>query len=291
MQRAAGVRDSDLGMFLQVRRSRLTPDEIGLSSDGKRRRVQGLRREEVAHLAQVSVNYYTRLEQGQNRSASPEVLDAIATALQLNAGERAHLHNLSRAAELARPARPAAEVRPAVARMIAAYVQGPAVVLGRQMDILAWNALARTMFSGHIDVEELLARDTPPNLAELVFLHPGARALYPQWHSEAVEMAGYLRMMAGRFPGDPELTELIDRLGLESEEFTEIWSGHVVGEKTHGTRHLHHPAVGELSLAFESLRLPDSPDQCIVLYHADPASPEERALRVLLEGDSGVPPA
>ncbi|MFD4738176.1 helix-turn-helix domain-containing protein [Streptomyces virginiae] len=287
MQRAAGVRDSDLGKFLQVRRSLLTPDDIGLPGDGKRRRVRGLRREEVAHIAQVSVNYYTRLEQGQNRSASPEVLDAIANALRLNAGERAHLHNLSRAAELARPAKAAEEVRPAVARMISAYLQGPAVVLGRQMDILAWNALARTMFSGHIDIEELLARDAPPNLAELVFLHPGARALYPRWNDEAVEMAGYLRMMAGRFPGDPELVELIERLSLASPEFTEIWSGHVVWDKTFGTRHLHHPAVGELTLAFESLRLPDSPDQCIVLYHAEPASLAEEALRVLLEGRGG----
>ncbi|MEV7561380.1 helix-turn-helix transcriptional regulator [Streptomyces sp. NPDC089795] len=287
MQRAAGVRDSDLGKFLQVRRSLLTPDDIGLPGDGKRRRVRGLRREEVAHIAQVSVNYYTRLEQGQNRSASPEVLDAIANALRLNPGERAHLHNLSRAAELARPAKAAEEVRPAVARMISAYLQGPAVVLGRQMDILAWNALARTMFSGHIDIEELLARDAPPNLAELVFLHPGARALYPRWNDEAVEMAGYLRMMAGRFPGDAELVELIERLCLASPEFTEIWSGHVVWDKTFGTRHLHHPAVGELTLAFESLRLPDSPDQCIVLYHAEPASLAEEALRVLLEGRGG----
>ncbi|WP_424217507.1 helix-turn-helix domain-containing protein (plasmid) [Streptomyces sp. BI20] len=267
-----------------MRRSRLTPDDIGLTGDGKRRRVMGLRREEVAHLAQVSVNYYTRLEQGQNRSASPEVLDAIATALQLNPGERAHLHNLSRAAELARPQRPAEEVRPAVARMVAAYLQGPAVVLGRQTDILAWNALARTMFSGHLDLDEVLAGDTPPNLAELVFLHPGARELYPQWEYEAEEMAGYLRMMAGRFPGDPDLTALIERLAARSAEFTEMWSGHVVGDKTHGTRRLHHPAVGEMSLSFESLRLPDSPDQCIVLYHAEPASPAENALRVLLAG-------
>ncbi|MFE0105811.1 helix-turn-helix transcriptional regulator [Streptomyces sp. NPDC059009] len=284
MQKTAGVRSTDLGRFLQNRRSGLRPEDLGIDDDGKRRRVAGLRREEVAHLARVSVNYYTRLEQGQNRSASPEVLDALATALCLNQGERAHLHDLARVGGSSKAVTPAEPVRPAVARMVAAYEQGPAVVLGRQVDILAWNRLAHLLFSGHLDVPET-ACDAQLNLAELVFLEPGARQLYPSWAHEAREMAGYLRMVDGRYPGDEGLAALIRRLRQQSPEFAELWSGHVVWDKTYGTRCLHHPAVGAMTLTFETFRMPDTPDQCVILYQAEEGSPSARALRSLLTAD------
>ncbi|AYG78451.1 hypothetical protein DWB77_00558 [Streptomyces hundungensis] len=285
MRNTTGAHGTALGSFLQARRSRLRPEDVGLDSDGKHRRVAGLRREEVAQLARVSVNYYTRLEQGQNRSASPEVLDALAGALRLSQDERAHLHDLAGSAGTqARPEPVAEHVRPAVARMISVYEQGPAVVLGRQLNILAWNELARILFSGHID---LGATETLPNLAELVFLEPGARRLYPVWTDEAHELAGYLRVMVGRYPGDPALSALVSKLSDNSPEFAKIWSGHVVWDKTHGTRYLHHPEVDRLTLSFETLRLPDSPDQCVILYQAEAGSESERALRSLLAGRNG----
>ncbi|MEU2549633.1 helix-turn-helix transcriptional regulator [Streptomyces roseolus] len=291
MKKATG--ELELGRFLQIRRGRLSPEDVGLTGDaGKRRRVSGLRREEVAQLARVSVNYYTRLEQGQNGTASPEVLDALATALRLSPDERAHLHDLAaRSGPAPRNPQPLTEnARPAVARMIAAYENGPAVLLGRRVDILAWNRLARILFSGHIDLDPAVRDgDLPtrggglPNLAELVFLEPGSRALYPHWMDEAHELAGYLRVMAGRYPGDPQLSALIHRLNDKSPEFAEIWSGHVVWDKTHGTRSVHHPKVGRLTLSFETLRLPDAADQCIVLYRAESGSSSEAALASLLK--------
>ncbi|MGW6565988.1 helix-turn-helix transcriptional regulator [Streptomyces sp. NPDC054975] len=285
MQKTTGERGTDLGRFLQIRRSQLSPEDAGLTGDaGKRRRVTGLRREEVAQLARVSVNYYTRLEQGQNRSASPEVLDALAAALRLSPDERAHLHDLAaRSGTAPRSPEPTAEqVRPAVARMIAAYENGPAVALGRLVNILAWNRLARILFSGHVDLGRATRGGALPNLAELVFLEPGARELYPCWMDEAQELAGYLRVMAGRYPGDEKLARLIHRLHEKSPEFAEIWSGHVVWDKTHGTRSLHHPKVGQLTLSFETLRIPDAADQCVVLYRAETGSPSEDAIASLL---------
>ncbi|MCP3821651.1 helix-turn-helix transcriptional regulator [Streptomyces sp. A3M-1-3] len=283
MQRTTGALRTELGRFLQTRRARLRPEDVGLDGDGKHRRVAGLRREEVAQLARVSVNYYTRLEQGQNRSASPEVLDALATALRLSPDERAHLHDLAgTAGPASRVVTPAESARPAVARMVAAYRQGPAIILGRQMNILAWNELARALFTGHIDFKGPDGRDVLPNLAELVFLEPGARELYPVWMDEAHELAGFLRVMVGRYPNDPGLSALIHKLSAGSPEFAEMWSGHVVWDKTHGTRYLHHPAVGRLTLTFETLRLPDAPDQCVILYQAESGSASEEALRSLL---------
>jgi transcriptional regulator with XRE-family HTH domain len=273
---------TELGLFLQAKRSKLKPYDVGLADGGKQRRVSGLRREEVAMLAQVSVNYYTRLEQGQNRSASLEVLNALAVALRLTADERAHLHNLAGLGVNRHPdERSDSQVRMGVAEMVASYTAGPAIVLGRRTEILAWNDLAEGVFSSYIQLPEPGSRTELLNLAELVFLHPGARRLYPSWTDEAQETAGYLRIMAGRYPHDAALAALIDHLSERSGEFADMWAAHIIWDKSHGTRHIYHPATGPLSLLYESFRLPDSPGQCLILYRAKPGSADETALNVL----------
>lgn len=233
-------------------------------------------------MAGVSVNYYTRLEQGQNRNASPEVLDALAAALQLRPDERAHLHDLARSPVAARAARPTEQVRPSLARMISSFESGPAVLLDRQTKVLAWNRLAAILFTGYIDLTGDNGEPEPPCLARLLFCSPGARQLYSEWCDEATDMVGYLRLMAGRYPGDTELMELIDELMSMSAEFRTMWSQHRVWDKSYGTRHLNHPKVGALTLSYETFRLPEAPDQAIVLYQAEPGSPSGDALGVLL---------
>ena len=283
MQRSTGDRGTELGRFLQSVRSRLRPEDLGLAGDGKRRRVAGLRREEVALLAGVSVNYYTRLEQGQNRNASPEVLDALATALRLRPDERAHLHDLVRPTHATKAPRTTERVRPGLERMIASFESGPAVLLGRQTKVLAWNHLARILFTGYIDLTGRDGDVEAPNLARLLFRAPGARQLYTDWEYEAQDLVGYLRLMHGRYSGDPELTGLITELSSNSREFAAMWSEHRVWDKSHGTRRLNHPEVGALTLIYETFRLPEAPDQAIVLYQAEPGSPSEAILRRLLE--------
>jgi transcriptional regulator with XRE-family HTH domain len=238
----------------------------------------------VAQLAGVSVNYYTRLEQGQNRNASPEVLDALATALRLRPDERAHLIDLSRSPRHAvRAERPASQVRPSLARMISSFGSGPAVLLDRQTKVLAWNRLAMILFTGYIDLTGDDGEPEPPCLARLLFCAPGARQLYSEWTEEATDLVGYLRLMAGRFPADPELTSLIGELSVESREFHALWSEHRVWDKSYGIRHLNHPKVGALALSYETFRLPEAPDQVIVLYQAEVGSPSSEALNSLLE--------
>lgn len=282
MQRSTGERGTELGSFLQSVRGRLRPEEVGISTGAKRRRVAGLRREEVAQLAGVSVNYYTRLEQGQNRNASPEVLDALAAALRLRPEERAYLHDLARSPVAARVSRPTAHVRPSLARMISSFESGPAVLLDRQTKVLAWNRLASILFTGYIDLTGIDGEPEPPCLARLLFCSPGARQLYSDWTEEAMDMVGYLRLMAGRYAGDAELTALISELSSISAEFRVMWSQHRVGDKSYGTRHLNHPKVGGLTLTYETFRLPEAPDQAIVLYQVEPGSPSSDALNSLL---------
>jgi len=284
LQRSTGGQ-GELGSFLQSARSRLSPEEVGLNTHGKRRRVTGLRREEVAQLAGVSVNYYTRLEQGQNRNASPEVLDALATALRLRPDERAHLIDLARSPRAGRMESPTDQVRPSLARMIGSFESGPAVLLDRQTKVLAWNRLATMVFTGYIDLTGDDGEPQPPCLARLLFCAPGARQLYLEWMEEAADLVGYLRLMAGRYPADAELAKLIAELDASSAEFRALWSEHRVWDKSHGIRHLNHPKVGALALSYETLRLPEAPDQVIVLYQAEPGSPSSDALNSLLADD------
>jgi transcriptional regulator with XRE-family HTH domain len=266
--------ESDLGHFLKTRRARLGPEDVGLQAFG-RRRVPGLRREELALLAGVSVDYYVRLEQGRAGHPSEGVLDAIARALRLDDAERAHLFDVSRPVRRRRATR-TERVRPAVQRLIDTLDHLPAMVIGRRMDVLAWNRLAAALV---VDWGSLPREQR--NSARHFFLDDGARELYVDWEETARATVAWLRLAAGRHPDDAGLAELIGELSMKSEEFRRLWPRHDVREKTHGNKRFQHPIVGPLTLAYESLALPGDRDQTLVLYTAEPGSKSETALRLL----------
>jgi transcriptional regulator with XRE-family HTH domain len=265
----------EFGEFLKLRRARLRPQDADLPSFG-RRRVPGLRREELAQLAGVSVDYYVRLEQGRAGQPSEGVLEALARALRLDDAERAHLYDLSRPVRRRRRAPRPERVRPEVRRLIDALDGIPAMVIGRRMDVLAWNRLAAALL---VDWGSL-----PPeqrNAARHVFLDEGARELYADWAQGAQATVASLRLAAGRHPDDTLLAELIGELSMKSEEFRRWWPRHDVHEKTHGTKRLKHPMVGPLTLAYESLALAGDGDLTLVVYTAEPGSKSETALQLL----------
>lgn len=267
---------AELGEFLRSRRARLQPEDVGLPHFG-RRRVPGLRREELAQLAGVSVAYYTRLEQGNGRNVSAEVLDAIARALRLSDAEHVHLTHLAKPKQhKKKPAARTEHVRPALAQLLDSIDHVPAYISGRRSDILAWNRMAAALFG---DWSELPVQER--NWARLVFLRPEYRELFVEWDQKASDMVSYLRMDAGRDSDDPLLSALVGELSLKSEEFRRLWATHDVKEKTYGVKHLRHPLVGELTLNFESFRLSDGSGQGLVTYYAEPGSPSADALRLL----------
>lgn len=270
-------RRAELSEFLRTRRARLTPEDVGLPRYGRQRRVPGLRREELAQLAGVSVAYYTRLEQGNGRNVSAEVLDAIARALRLTDAEHAHLTHLARPAGHKKKASPARQqVRGALRQLLDTVDTVPAYVTGRRADILAWNRTASALFG---DWAELAPQER--NWARLIFLRPDYRELFADWGSKAADVVSYLRMDAGCHPDDPKLSALVGELSVKSEEFRRLWATHDVKEKGHGTKRIRHPLVGELTLSYETLRLPDDAEQSLVIYHAEPGSPSAEALRLL----------
>ncbi|MCK2245064.1 MULTISPECIES: helix-turn-helix domain-containing protein [unclassified Crossiella] len=272
--------DTVLGEFLRSRRARLTPAAAGLADYGDRRRVPGLRREELAHLAGVSAGYYTRLEQGQSQNASAAVLDALANALQLDQDERAHLHTLARPAPKARRRRRPERLQPHL-RTLVATLNLPALILGRHTDILAWNPLAHALLAGHLDPA---APDTPatrPNWARLFFLDPHLRELFGDWAGKARDTVADLRRIAGHHQGDPALAELIGDLALSSPEFSALWSGHPVRDCASHHRDYRHPVLGRLTLTDDLLTLPDTEGQRLVLFHAEPGSASATALELL----------
>ncbi|MEU9038106.1 helix-turn-helix transcriptional regulator [Streptomyces sp. NPDC048352] len=268
---------AELGDFLRSCRARLRPADVGLPEHGRRRRVPGLRREELAQLAGVSVAYYTRLEQGHGQNVSAEVLDAIARALRLSGTESAHLNHLAspRTRRRSRPARPQ-QVRPELRTLLAAMEGVPAYLVGRRQDVIGWNRLAAAVFG---DFAALPAAER--NLVRLVFLDPATAELYADWECRACEVVSNLRLYAGQNPDDERLSALVGELSVKNEEFRRLWAAHTVADKTHGVKRLRHPVVGELELAFETLTLPDDPAQFLVTYHAEPGSPSEDALRLL----------
>jgi transcriptional regulator with XRE-family HTH domain len=271
----------ELGDFLRSRRARVTPEDVGVISYGPRR-VPGLRREELAQLAGVSATYYTRLEQGQSTNASASVIDAIARALNLTEDERAHLHDLARPrrARRVRPAKPDM-ARRGTRQLVNAMTDVPAVVLGRRSEVLAWNSLGHVLLAGHCDFD---APDRPadrPNLTRMLFLDPHTRDLYPRWPEEAARAVASLRLVAGRYPDDPELASLIGELSMKSPEFAALWSKHPVQNCMSGAKYLHHPEVGGFEVEFEALHLPDDTGHRIITYTAAPGTPAEAALHLL----------
>ncbi|MCX3060683.1 helix-turn-helix domain-containing protein [Streptomyces beihaiensis] len=293
---AAGLdRRAELSEFLRSRRARLQPRDVGLTPVGRHRRVPGLRREELAQLAGVSVAYYTRLEQGNGRNVSTEVLDAIARALRLTAAEHAHLTHLAKPQPQRRRNRAAArrqQVRPELGQLLESLDAVPAYVVGARSDILAWNRMAAALFG---DWSRLPRAER--NWARLTFLDPVSRELFVDWESKATDMVSYLRLYAGRNAEDPELSALVGELSVKSEEFRRLWATHDVKEKGHGVKRMRHPLVGDLGLAYETLHLPDDDGQSLVVYHAEPGSASSDALRLLASwgvgaGDvPGPPPA
>jgi len=270
-------RRAELSEFLRTRRARLKPEDVGLPDFGRHRRVPGLRREELAQLAGVSVAYYTRLEQGNGRNVSAEVLDAIARALRLSDAEHAHLTHLAKPKQhKKKTAARTEQVRGALRQLLDSIDGVPAYVTGRRSDILAWNRMAAAVFG---DWAELPAQER--NWARLVFLRPEYRDLFVEWDQKASDMVSYLRMDAGCHPDDPLLSSLVGELSLKSEEFRRLWATHDVKEKSYGVKRLRHPLVGELTLSFESFRLSDGTEQVLITYHAEPGSPSAEALRLL----------
>lgn len=272
---------SELGEFLRLRRAGIQPDDVGLLHHGVRR-VPGLRREELAMLAGVSLTYYTRLEQGLGANASDAVLDSLARALRLSADERSHLFDLARPAKKPGrrgPSRPDA-ARPGTIRLVQAMTGVPAVVLGRLGDVLAWNPLGHRLVAGHLDFDAPAAPETRPNLHRLLFLDPQTRELYSRWPEEASRAVASLRLLAGR-ADDGALAALIGELTLHSEEFARLWSRHPVQNCVSGVKLFRHPELGEVELSFEVLDSPDDSGHRILLYTAEPCSPAEESLKLL----------
>ncbi|MEU5032456.1 helix-turn-helix transcriptional regulator [Streptomyces milbemycinicus] len=274
----------ELGEFLRSRRGRLRPEDAGLPSYGGRRRVPGLRREELAQLAGVSAGYYTRLEQGQSPNASDAVLDAVARVLRLDDAERAHLYSLARPKSRARrrAARPE-QVRPGVRVMIESFGDVPALVMGRFCDVLAWNRMAHALMAGHLDFDAPNRPAERPNIARLLFLDPHTRELYADWLRKARSTVADLRLIAGRYPGDPALTGLIGELTVGSAEFARLWAAHTVGDCGTAARTYRHPMVGTMTLMCELLALPEDEGQRVAVMNAQPGSPSEEALWLLAD--------
>lgn len=266
---------AELGEFLRNRRAQLSPADVGLVSHG-RRRVPGLRREELAQLAGVSVDYYVRVEQGRTQGVSDSVLEALAAALRLTDVERTHLHNLARPAKRTRSQQGAERVRPGVQQLLDTLDTVPAYVFGRFGDTLAWNRLACQTF---VDFEQLTQEER--NWGRLIFLDGMPRDRFADWEGKARDTVGFLRLAAGRYPDDADLTSLIGELSVKSEAFRRLWADHTVREKCFGRKVIRHPLAGDLSLDYESLALTE-PDQMLVTYTAVPGSPTQEALQFLV---------
>jgi transcriptional regulator with XRE-family HTH domain len=263
--------------FLQSRRAKITPDQAGLIGGGNRR-VTGLRRGEVALLAGVSVEYYTRMERGNLGGVSGSVLEAVARALQLSETERAYLLDLARAAGTAtrrrKPAQPA--VRPSVQRIIDALAAMPAMVRNNRFDVVAANPLGRALFSGMS-----ASAVAPANIMRFTFLDPQATRFYVDWERTARDNAGALRVEAGRNPHDRELSNLVGELATRSDAFRALWASHDVHVYLNGTKRIRHPDVGELELEHEAMALPGDGGLTVCIYTARPGSPSEDGLKLL----------
>ena len=270
---------NEVGEFLSTRRARITPEQAGVQLWGGQRRVAGLRREEVAQLAGVSTDYYARLERGNLQGVSDAVLESLARALQLDEPERAHLHDLAAAANVtprARRPKRAATVRPGILRTVEAMTDAPAFVMNRRRDIVATNPLGRALYS------ELYADSTRPvNTARFAFLSPAARRFFIDWDRTADDTVANLRTDAGANPFDRDLTDLIGELVTRSDEFRIRWAAHNVRYHHTGVKAIRHPIVGELRLGFEVMRLPADEGLSMIVYNAEPGTPEADGLQLL----------
>jgi transcriptional regulator with XRE-family HTH domain len=273
---------NEIREFLTTRRARITPQAAGLPVFGGTRRVAGLRREEAAMLAGVSVDYYTKMERGNLRGVSEGVLEALARGLQLDDAERAHLFDLARAGGPAppprsRPRRAAKQgVRPSMQRILDAMTGAPAIVQDGRLNILAANRLGYALYS-----EMDLAPGRPANHGRFVFLDPRAKRFFLDWNRAADDTVAMLRAEAGRDPHDRDLSDLVGELATRSEDFRVRWAAHNVRSHQTGAKHLHHPVVGDLTLTFEMLELAADPGLHLLAFSAEPGSPSQDALSLL----------
>jgi transcriptional regulator with XRE-family HTH domain len=265
---------AEIREFLTSRRAKLTPEQAGLRTYGGNRRVPGLRREEVALLAGVSVDYYTRLERGSASGVSETVLEALARALQLDDAERAHLFDLARATPR-RPRRTQHRIRPSVQQMLDAMPGVPAFVRNGRLDLLGANQLGRALYS------EQFATSDVPNTGRFVFLDDRSTTFYIDWESVANDVVAILHAEAGRDPYDRELSDLVGELSTRSELFRMLWAAHNVGRHDTGVKRIQHPLVGALNLTFEAMELVADPGLTLFVYTAEPGSKSEQGLNLL----------
>ena len=269
---------SELSQFLTSRRAKVTPEQAGLPTYGQRR-VPGLRREEVASLAGVSVEYYKRLERGNATGASDIVLESLADALRLDDAERAHLFDLARAASPIAPrqrSRPVQQrVRPVVQQILDS-ITAPATVSNMRCDYLAANELGRALYAPLFE-----SREQPPNSARFTFLDPAAQEFFVDWEKAAKDLVGALRSVAGRNPYDRGLTDLVGELSTRSEPFRTWWAAHNVRYHQTGTKRLHHPVVGDLELNYEAMELSADAGLRLAVFTAEPGSRSEDTLNLL----------
>jgi transcriptional regulator with XRE-family HTH domain len=265
----------ELGAFLRTRRAELRPDDVGLPVGVGRRRVPGLRRDEVAMLASISTDYYTRVEQGRIGASAP-LLATLARALRLNEDQAAYMYE--RAGR--NPSRPRARgrqrVRPQMKRLLDLISDAPAMVQRRNFDILLWNPLAAALM---IDFSRYPENDR--NFVRLLFTEPALRELYPEWDELARMNVAYLRMEAAENPDDPRLAALVGELSVKDSRFREWWAGHYVASIRSGKRRYNHPVVGDLTLEWQTLTSVADPDQQLIVFTAEPGTPSRRALQEL----------
>jgi len=265
------VTSNDLGDFLRAHRARLRPDDVGLASYGARR-VAGLRREEVAVLAGMNSDYYARLEQGRERSPSPQILESISSALRMDDEAREHMFRLAGTTPDGERPQPRESVTPALRQLLDGYSSAAALVLNPANDFLASNALADALFSPFEDMD---------NMARMTFLDPAARSFFTQWGRAAEAVVAGLRHATGLDPHYRRLHDLVESLTEESEEFAALWSSHTVHGKSRDSKELLHPDVGHLDLTYQTFDVRGAPGQQLVVYHAAPGSPSAQALCLL----------
>jgi transcriptional regulator with XRE-family HTH domain len=272
-------RQQEIRHFLATRRAKITPEMAGVVTYGGVRRVPGLRREEVAQLAGVSVDYYNALERGRAKGASHDVLDSVARVLQLTVAEREHLQSLFAPVRGARTTK----ARPGAAQPLRSSLQlsldamtVPAVVNNHRQDLVATNHLARALYPHAVEPGEL-----PFNHARFQFLDPRARDFYTDYDLATRNVVALLRAAVGRCPFDEDLVRLVGQLATQSEVFTRLWASHDVTKYQHGAKRYHHPLVGDLTFGFESFEVPTDPELTMLVYTVQPGSPTQEALRIL----------
>ncbi|MEV6759708.1 helix-turn-helix transcriptional regulator [Streptomyces sp. NPDC051105] len=266
---------NELGEFLKARRSELSPREVGLPDTGGRRRVAGLRREEVALLTAISTDYYTRLEQGRIQP-SASVLTAVCRVLHLEDDQRDYLFGLA-GKDAGGPRRRAVQkVQPQLQRLLDDLTATPGMVTGRRMDVLAWNPLAAALMTDFARIPE-----KKRNYVRVLFTDPDVRAMYADWEGNARMCVAHLRMQAARYPDDPRLAALVGELSVQDANFREWWGGHHVATRSLGTKVFHHPVVGELVLDWATLTCSTDSEQELLVWTAEPGTPSYDGLRFL----------